>query len=50
MCAKHLVLLSGKQEFVLAVVKPEAEREPQDQLFLLASSLIRREHIQVLIL
>ncbi|XP_062342684.1 LOW QUALITY PROTEIN: peroxisome biogenesis factor 1 [Osmerus eperlanus] len=46
-----LVLLhgtEGKQEFVLAVVKPEAEREPLDQLFLLASSLMRREDIQVI--
>ncbi|XP_034455813.1 peroxisome biogenesis factor 1 isoform X2 [Hippoglossus hippoglossus] len=44
------ILLHGtdaKLEFALTVLKPEAASDPPDQLFLLAHTLIQKEHIQV---
>ncbi|KAM9340000.1 peroxisomal ATPase PEX1 [Symphorus nematophorus] len=44
------ILLHGndaKLEFVLTVLKPEAESDPADQLFLLAPAVIQKERIQV---
>lgn len=37
----------GKLDFALTVVKPEAENDPPDQLFLLAASVIQKKDIQV---
>lgn len=34
-------------EFALTVLKPEAENDPPDQLFLLAPAVIQKEDIQV---
>lgn len=34
-------------EFALTVLKPEAERDPPDQLFLLTPAVIQKEDIQV---
>ncbi|XP_041811333.1 peroxisome biogenesis factor 1 isoform X2 [Chelmon rostratus] len=44
------IILHGtdaKLEFALTVLKPEAESDPPDQLFLLAPSVIQKEDIQV---
>ncbi|XP_070841455.1 peroxisomal ATPase PEX1 isoform X1 [Chaetodon trifascialis] len=44
------IILHGtdaKLEFALTVLKPEAENEPADQLFLLAPSVIQKEDIEV---
>nr|XP_046273576.1 peroxisome biogenesis factor 1 isoform X2 [Scatophagus argus] len=44
------ILLHGtdeKLEFALTVLKPEAENDPPDQLFLLALAVIRKEDIQI---
>ncbi|KAK2830302.1 hypothetical protein Q5P01_018233 [Channa striata] len=44
------ILLHGadaKLEFALNVLKPEAESDPPDQLFLLAPTIIQKEDIQV---
>lgn len=37
----------AKLDFVLTVLKPEAEDDPPDQLFLLSPAIIQKEHIQV---
>ncbi|KAM7384162.1 hypothetical protein PAMA_011487 [Pampus argenteus] len=37
----------AKLEFAITVLKPEPENDPPDQLFLLASSVIQKENIQV---
>lgn len=37
----------AKLDFVLTVLKPEAEDDPPDQLFLLSPAVIRKENIQV---
>ncbi|XP_029976801.1 peroxisomal ATPase PEX1 [Salarias fasciatus] len=37
----------AKLEFALAVLKPEAENDPADQLFLLSPTVFRKENIQV---
>ncbi|XP_034015996.1 peroxisome biogenesis factor 1 isoform X2 [Thalassophryne amazonica] len=36
-----------KLEFALTILKPEPENDPPDQLFLLAPSVIKKEHIHV---
>ncbi|XP_055369013.1 peroxisome biogenesis factor 1 isoform X2 [Betta splendens] len=44
------ILLHGadaKQEFALTVLKPEAESDAADQLFLLAPTFIQKENIQI---
>uniref|UniRef100_A0AAQ5XCM8 Peroxisomal ATPase PEX1 n=1 Tax=Amphiprion ocellaris TaxID=80972 RepID=A0AAQ5XCM8_AMPOC len=42
------VLFIAKLEFALTVLKPEPLNDPPDQLFLLAPTVIQKEHIQVL--
>lgn len=37
----------AKLDFVLTVLKPEAEEDPPDQLFLLSPAVIQKENIQV---
>ncbi|XP_072303649.1 peroxisomal ATPase PEX1 [Eucyclogobius newberryi] len=44
------ILLHGseaKLQFVLAVLSPESANDPIDQLFLLATTLLKHEHIQI---
>uniref|UniRef100_H3DHX2 Peroxisomal ATPase PEX1 n=1 Tax=Tetraodon nigroviridis TaxID=99883 RepID=H3DHX2_TETNG len=43
----HLHADEAKLDFVLTVLKPEAEDDPPDQLFLLSPAVIRKENIQV---
>lgn len=38
---------AAKLDFVLTVLKPDAEDEPPDQLFLLSPAVIQKENIQV---
>lgn len=40
-------LFIAKLEFALTVLKPEAERDPPDQLFLLAPAVIQKQDVQV---
>lgn len=37
----------AKLEFALTVLKPEAQSDPADQLFLLAPAVIQKKDIQV---
>ena len=41
-------LLTAKLEFALTVLKPEPQSDPPDQLFLLASTVLKKGDIQVL--
>lgn len=37
----------AKLDFVLTVLKPEAEEDPPDQLFLLSPAVLQKDNIQV---